>query len=310
MSNNHTFSGKQVLVTGASGFIGKKLCERLKQLDVKTYGVSTRSREKSAVIDEWVVGDLSDPAFAKLAVEKSDPNILFHLAGFPSGQREMKAVQPTFLNNLAATVNVLTAATEIGVERLVIAGSMEEPEPQEGLPVPVSPYAASKWASTSYARMFHKLYNTPVSIAKIFMVYGPGFQNCSNLIPYVINCLTQQKKPELTSGNRLVDWIFIDDVVEGLLQLGSAEGVEGKTIDLGSGKQLSVKGVCEQIKEIMDSNIELLFGALDDRPFEQIAVANLAYSRKYIDWKPQVGITEGLEKTISWFHVQSVKGTE
>lgn len=301
MNNSTFFSGKQILVTGAKGFIGKKLCHRLKDIDANIYATSTKQQKESSEINKWFVGDLGNLEFTRSVVKESKPDIIFHLAGYTSGSRELKNVQPAFHNNLATTVNILTASADIEIERLVLAGSMEEPEINDEEPTPVSPYAASKWAGSSYARMFYKLYDTPITIPRIFMVYGPAPQDYENLIPYVIHCLLHQKKPKLTSGERLVDWIFIDDVVEGLLQIAKADGVEGKTIDLGSGKQLSIKEVCTSIKRIMGSNVEIEFGALPDRAFEKITVADLTMAREYLEWYPQVNINEGLEKTIDWF---------
>lgn len=295
------------MVTGASGFIGSALCNRLKNAGAVIYATSTKQQAESGAVDKWFVGNLTSLEFARAVVNKSKPDIIFHMAGFTSGGRELEFVQPTFRNNLSATVNILTASAEVKIERLILAGSMEEPEIDDREPTPVSPYAASKWAGSGYARMFYKLYDTPVTISRIFMVYGPGPQDHQQLIPYVIDCLIHQKKPKLTSGKRLVDWIFIDDVVDGLLQLATADGVEGKTIDLGSGKQLSIKEVSRRIKNILGGNIEIEFGVLPDRPFEKVSVADLRKTKKYLNWSPKNEINEGLERTINWFRARFEK---
>lgn len=298
MSYTKFLSGKRVLVTGASGFIGRRLCEKLKQQQTEVFAVSRKKRKQTKAVDKWFKGDLVDFEFTKSVIKESNSELIFHLAAFVSGCRDSKAVFPTFHNNVTATVNMLMASLESDVRRFILAGTMEEPNHDK--PVPVSPYAASKWANTVYARMFHKLYDTPIAIARIFMVYGPGDQN-DRLVPYVIQSLLRDEKPRLTSGRRLVDWIFIDDVVEGLIQMGQAKDIEGKAIELGSGKQYSIRQICKKIEHLMDSEVQIEFGELPDRPFEKERVANLTRAKIMLDWEPKVGINEGLKKTIAWF---------
>jgi len=298
---NSFFTGRRVLVTGASGFIGRNLCNELKRNGAEIYAVSTKERKNSDIICKWFHGDLTNYSFTESTLKCAKPSIIFHLAGFVTGQRDLDIVQPAYHNNLTSTVNMLVAATRIGIHRLILAGSMEEPETDSEELIPVSPYAASKWASTAYAKMFFKLYQTPVTIPRIFMVYGPGDKDFDNLIPYVIRCLIQGENPKLTSGTRLVDWIYIDDVVEGLIKMGITEGIEGKTVDLGTGVQFSVQEVCKKISGLLESKIKLDFGTLPDRPFEQVRRADLDKAEKYLGWKPQMGINKGLEQTITWF---------
>lgn len=304
INNIDSFEGKRVLVTGASGFIGGRLCIKLKELGAEIHAVSRKKRKESEIIDRWLKGDLVDFDFTRSAIKSVKPDKIFHLAGYVSGKRELGAVQPNYDNNLTTTINVLKVSAELGIQRLTLAGSMEEPEGEGEESIPVSPYAASKGACTEYARMFYRLYGTPVTIPRIYMVYGPGKQNLQRLIPYVIQCLIHQKKPKLSSGTRLIDWIYIDDVVDGLIRMANAEGIEGKIIDLGSGKQYSIQEVCEKIAAIMNSNISLGFGEKKDRRFDRNWVADLGMAKKYLGWQPKTEIDEGLTNTVEWFKNQ------
>jgi hypothetical protein len=112
-----------------------------------------------------------------------------------------------------AAANVLVAATEGGVRRLLLAGSLEEPDPHESWPVPASPYAAAKLGAGAVARMCHALYGTPVVWLRLFMVYGPAQPDVRKLIPHVTLSLLRGEAPRLSNGKRLVDWIYVDDVV-------------------------------------------------------------------------------------------------
>jgi nucleoside-diphosphate-sugar epimerase len=297
-------SGKKVLVTGASGFIGTHLCGRLHQMGAEVHGVSrvVRAVEERSV--RWWQGDLSDITIVQKLLSAIKPEVIFHLASHVAGAREVNRVLPTFASNLASTVNLLTVVTEVGCQRLVLAGSLEEPSADEVDAVPGSPYAAAKWASRAYARMFYDLYRTPVVIARIFMVYGPGQQDLRKLIPYVILSLLKGDPPQLSTGQRPVDWIYVADVVDGLMALAFTAGVEGCTIDLGSGILVPVRDVVEQIVQVVGTGVEPLFGAVPERPFEQIRVAETAQTHAKLGWRPTTSLKIGIEHTVAWYRQQ------
>jgi len=295
------FATKKILVTGASGFIGSHLCRSLLERGAEVHGISRRQPSGGHNGIRWWQSDLTDGDAVRKLFSAIQPHYIFHLASYVSGSRALEAVLPTFYNNLATTVNILTAATERGCDRVILAGSLEEPEPGEVLATPCSPYAAAKWSCGAYARMFHALYNTPAVIARLFMVYGPGQQDLKKLVPYVTLSLLRGESPKLSSGQRLVDWIYVEDVVKGLKQIALASDVEGKTVELGSGILVSVKDVVERLGCMIDSKKELLFGALNERPFEQVRAANTSDAFEKIGWSPEVSLEEGLARTVSWF---------
>jgi nucleoside-diphosphate-sugar epimerase len=197
-------------------------------------------------------------------------------------------------------VNLLLALTELGRGKIVLAGSLEEPV-EEGTEVCSSPYAASKWAARSYARMFHALYGTPVVNTRIFMVFGPGRQPITRLVPYVISSLLSGEAPKLTSGERKVDWIYIDDVIEGLLACARSQDVLGGTVDLGSGCLTEVRTVALLIAQLMGTEIRPEFGALADRQMEQVRVADVRRTYDQLGWQPRTSLETGLRTTIAWF---------
>ena len=113
------------------------------------------------------------------------PDVVYHLSSYVSGARESEVVLPMFHSNLTSTVNLLAALEKVGCERILLAGSMEEPARDQVGFSSVSPYAASKWASSIYGRLFHALYDMPIVMLQIFMVYGPGRMDLRRLVPYV-----------------------------------------------------------------------------------------------------------------------------
>ena len=295
------FSGQKILITGASGFIGPHLCRRLCGTGAEVHTVS-RTLHTTAIsnLHCWQ-GDLADIETVRDLCDKVKPEVIFHLAGHAAGARNLELVLPTFHSNLATTVNVLTVATEVGCRRIVLPGSLEEPE--QTTAVPSSPYAASKWASSAYGRMFHALYQAPVVIARVFITYGPG-DKPTKLIPYVIRSLLQGEAPKLSGGQRQVDWVYVDDVVDGLLAAAHAPAVEGCTIDVGSGNLVTIRSIVDRLVGLIDPQIEPLFGAIADRPFEQVRVADTAKSGSLMGWQPVTPLEEGLERTVDWYRRQ------
>ena len=200
-------------------------------------------------------------------------------------------VLPTFHANLASTVYLLDALSEQGCKRIVQAGSLEEPEPGDPVSTPTSPYAAAKWSAGAYARMFHQLWSTPVVLARLFMVYGPEQRDLSKLVPHVVTSLLLGGEPQLGSGKRPVDWVYVDDVVEGLLRLGLAEGVEGLQVDLSSGKLVPVRAVVEQIYALLAPGKQPPFGSIPDRQWSRCWGARRRYGRSWVDarWRAKTG---------------------
>jgi nucleoside-diphosphate-sugar epimerase len=220
------------------------------------------------------------------------------LASDSRGGQEPELVLPTFRNDLQSAVNMLLAVREFGCERLILLGSLEEPTLE--MNIPASPYAAAKLAVTAYAQMFHAVYGVPVVMLRTFMSYGPG-QKPFKLIPYVVNTLLRGERPLVTSGQRMVDWVYIDDVVEGILRAMLCPDIEGARIDLGSGTLASVRSVVDRIDKIVDGPVSPKFGAIPERLFESERVADLGLARQLLDWEPRTDLNTGLKATIEFY---------
>ena len=218
------------------------------------------------------------------------------------GERSLDAVGPTLRTNLVATVELLEAATQVGCDRVVLSGSLLE-EPAGGSPdaVPPSPYGASRWAASAYGRMFSSLFGTPVVILRPSFAYGPG-QEETKLIPHVITALLEGHSPELSSGDRLLDCVYAEDVARAYVRAISAPGLDGRTLDLGSGEARSVRAIVGAIVEAVgpsDGTPE--FGRLPVRPLEQQVEPDVEETTRALGWSSTTGLEEGLERTVAWF---------
>ena len=295
----NSLDGQRVLVTGANGFIGSHLCSHLHREGAEVHAVYRSQRPIHIGEQRWWQGDLADLDAVKRIVSQTRPEVIFHLASHVKGAPGLEHILPTFRSNLQSTVNILAVAAETNCRRVLLTGSLAEPEVANGETFPSAPYAAAKWASSGYARMFHALYKLPVVIARVFMVYGPGQIDLTKLIPYVTLALLQGKTPRIGSGERLVDWIYVSDVVDGFLTLAQAPDVDGATLELGSGALISIREIVQQLASLIGGKAE--FGALPDRPLEPTRVAKTAETLARIGWKPRVSLQEGLERTVEWY---------
>jgi nucleoside-diphosphate-sugar epimerase len=287
-------SERRLLVTGASGFLGAPLVARLAATGAEVHAVARSAPPDERSNLRWHAVDLADEAATRQLVDEVRPHRIYHLASLVVGRRDLDLVVPALGANLLSTVHLLAAAAERDVERIVLAGTMEEPVGDEP---PSSPYSASKGAAALYARLFHELYGLPVVTARIFMVYGPGQRDRTKLVPSTIASALAGEAPKISSGEREVDWIYVDDAVGGLVALGAARGLEGETLDLGTGVLTSVREVAETICRLVGSPAPEV-GALRDRALEQARRADPEPLAKATGFRAEVGLEEGLARTI------------
>lgn len=292
------YTGKHVLVTGARGFLGSHLSRALVALGAKVYAVGRTPPPRATENPIWHACDVSNLSALEAVLQISRPDVVFHLAGDAVGSRDLNLIQRSVQGEFLPTLNLLTAVAQRGSGRLVLAASLEEPTSAPA--VPTSPYAACKWAGTGFARMFNLLYGTAVVITRPFMTYGPE-QRADKLVPYVINALLRGESPRLSSGRRLVDWIYIDDLVQGLLLAGGLTGLEGQELDLGSGDLVSVRAVVEQLARATGAAGSPQFGTTPDRPHEVERRADIAATFQRLGWRAAVTLEDGLRRTVDWY---------
>jgi len=288
--SDSSWAGRRCIVTGAGGFIGTALTQRLRSAQADVHAFSRSGC------------DVTDAGQVRAVFRAVEPAVVFHLAGRVTGSRAADMVMSTLTTNLLGTVNVLqTAAQTRSAARILCLGSLHEPD-QVLPPVPPTPYAAAKFAANAYARMFAAIYSVSTTILRPLMVYGPGQMDFSKLIPYVLERLLTGKPAEMSSGRQCFDWVYVDDVIEALLVAADRTDLTGKTLDVGTGVLTSVAdiatGIARRVGTVPDA---LRLGAIPDRELEPTRAADVEATAGLTGWRARVTVEEGLDRTVDWY---------
>lgn len=314
---------ERVLVTGAAGFIGSHLCERLvgDGFRVRALCRYTSRRELGNLADvpspvrdeiELVFGDLLDPDFVAASVRGCER--VFHLAASVSVPYSFEDPRLVTETNVIGTLNVLTAARDVGVARVVHLSSSEVYGTAKYIPIdethPLnvqSPYAASKVGADKLAEAFHLSYDLPVVIARPFNNFGPR-QSQRGVIPTIVS--QALAGPTVTLGALWPrrDFVFVLDTVDALVRLAVADEHAGETFNLATGRDVSVAELVDAVAELLGRPLEAVSGPERFRPEHSEVHRLVGDGRKLqaaIGWAPRTTLREGLTAVIEWLDTRA-----
>lgn len=303
------------LVTGGAGFIGSHLSEALAERGKRVRvldNLCTGKRENMERLRdrvEFIDGDLTNREAVQRALEGVD--VVFHQAALASVPRSVDAPLDTNEACVTGTVNLLDAARQCGVRRVVFAGSSsaygDQPTPakHEGLlPAPLSPYAAAKMAGELYCQAFTHTYGLETVTIRYFNVFGPRQDPNSQyaaVIPKFITQMLDGERPTIFGdGKQSRDFTYIENIIQGNLLAADAPGAVGRTINVACGESYDLLQVVDGINKALGTQIEPKFEPARTGDVRD-SLADISLARKLLRYEPVIGFEEGLKKTVDWY---------
>jgi nucleoside-diphosphate-sugar epimerase len=310
------------LVTGGAGFIGSHLATQLIHRGHTVRVVDNLITGKRRNLDhlpgvEFVEGDLADISVATRAVERMD--YVLHQAAIPSVPRSVKDPISSNRANIDASVNVLVAARDAGVKRLVYAGSSAAygdtptlPKREDMPTSPLSPYALQKLVSEQYGQLFTQLYGFETVTIRYFNVFGPRQDPgspYSGVISLFASALLEGRQPVIYGdGEQTRDFTYVANVVDGVLRAVETPKASGHVINVATGGRISLNALLRAMNKIVGTNLQPIYQeprAGDVRDSQ----ADITKAKTLLGYTPIVSLEEGLEKTLEWCRTESTAGS-
>lgn len=297
-----SLSGKRVLITGATGFIGKRLVEKLLSENADVYKISGSQTPDAKSFRL----DITECETLEKVVEKIQPQIILHLAAIPDQKYSIKATWDMVQVNVQGTVNLLDSLRSVSYECFIHVGSYKQygdgktPFKEDQELKPLSPYAASKTAAEVFCKFYVKVFESPVIMLRLSTVYGPG-QDDHHLIPEIIKHCLDKKDMITTKGEQIRELTYVDDVVEAMIKASTKRAAIGEIINIGSGEAHKVKDVVQKIIKLMGNPIKVIPKLPYGKKEIQKMIGDNTKARRILDWKPRTNLEEGLKKIIEWF---------
>ncbi|MCK5037908.1 MAG: GDP-mannose 4,6-dehydratase [Thermoplasmata archaeon] len=312
------YKNKSVLITGAGGFIGSHLTERLVNMGAEvTAFVRYNSRNDFGLIElldeetlskiNIVPGDLKDSEAIMKAAKGKD--IIFHLGAMIAIPYSYIHPRETIDTNVQGTLNVLTAAKELDIEKIVHTSTSEVYGTAQYVPIdekhplnPQSPYAASKVSADHLAMSYHHSFDLPVATIRPFNTYGPR-QSARAIIPTIISQALSSDTINLGALDPTRDLTYVADTVDGFIKVASSEKSIGEVINIGSNFDISIGDLAKKIAQIIGKDVEIKLDEKRIRPksseVERLRASN-DKAKSLLSWEPEHSLDDGLKKTIDW----------
>ena len=297
---------KKILITGATGFIGYHLAKYCLKLNWSVTSISTKKPIKTRKLKnvEYLICDLYDKN--KLNKKLSlDFDYVVNLAGYVDHSNRDRIIKSHYIGckNLSTILLKTKIKKFIQVGSSIEYGKIRSPqlENKNNKQRTFSAYGEAKLKSTKFLLNLSKKFNFPVTILRLYLVYGP-YQDANRVVPITILNAIKNKKFDCSNGLQLRDFTYIEDVIEAIIKTLKNRQSTGQIINIGQGKPVSIKRVINKICELLNSG-KPQFGKIDLRKDEIMKLyPNILKAKKILNWKPRISLENGLKKTIKFFN--------
>jgi UDP-glucose 4-epimerase len=310
----------RVLVTGGGGFIGSHLVEHLLERGHRVRvldNFATGRRRNVPTLDgqvELIEGDIQ--SFERVSKAVTGCEVVLHNAALPSVQRSIQDPLTSNATNVIGTLNVLLAARDLGVRRVVCAssssvyggGSGIAPKREDDPAVPISPYATAKLAGELYARTFHGVFGLDTVILRYFNVFGPRQDPNSQyaaVIPRFIHAVLAGEQPVIYGdGEQSRDFTYVENVVRANLLAMEAPRVAGRVYNIACGEQVTLNRLVLELRELVGLAFDPIYAAARSGDVRH-SLADLSLARRELGYAPTVLLRDGLERTIEYARAET-----
>jgi len=297
------------LITGAAGFLGSALANQLAREGHQVRGIddlSTGDPQSLSPDVHFTRGDVNDRP--KLWTLLQEVDVVYHLAARVSVQESVLYPRDYNAVNVGGTVALMEAIRDVGVRRvaLVSSGAVygdlgDQPLKESLIPNPRSPYAVSKLAAEYYVRTIGGLWGIETVILRVFNAYGPGQHLPASHPPVVPYFLRQALRGGTLvlhgDGSQTRDYVYVDDVVSALVAAATAPKVDGLVINVGSGKETSIRDLAKKVLEVTNQNAEVLYNAQTAGGVSRMC-ADLTLAHEKLNYRPSIKLEDGLRMTL------------
>jgi UDP-glucose 4-epimerase len=297
------------LITGAAGFLGSSLANQLAREGHQIRGLDDLSTGDPQALGpdvHFTRGDMSDRP--KLWTLLQEVDVVYHLAARVSVPESILYPRDYNNVNVGGTVALMEAMRDVGVRRVVLASSgavygnlAEQPLKESVTPNPSSPYAVSKLAAEYYVRTIGGLWGIETVSLRIFNAYGPGQHLPASHPPVVSNYLKQaQRGGTLVAhgdGSQTRDYVYVDDVISGMVAAATAPNIDGMVINIGSGKETSIRELIKCVQDVTGSNAEVIYSSKTSGGVSRLC-ADLTLAREKLNYRPSIDLNDGLRLTL------------
>jgi nucleoside-diphosphate-sugar epimerase len=305
---NYNLVSDTLLIIGGTGFIGRKLALRAVKIGFKVIVLSLNKPTLEQKVNhiQYIQVDIADSNLLFIKLSSVSCDYIVNLSGYINHSSFFNEGKNVINVHLVGIINILHSLNLSNLKRFVQIGSSDEygnsiaPQTEDMRESPISPYSFAKAAASDLLQMLHKTEGIPIVILRLFLVYGPG-QNYDRFMPQIIRGCFSSSNFSTSAGQQLRDFCYIDDIIDGIILALKNDEVNGKIINLASGKPIKVREVVELVQKLIGRG-GADFGKIPYRTGENMALyADILKANKILDWRPNISIEDGIQRTIDYY---------